>query len=170
MKTQDLKSPIRKKCFTSRTRQEWNEKARIVHHNFLARNFKANRPLYKLVTDVTYIYHKEGRLYIGVIKDLYDNSILAYTISKFNDNVLVQSNLDLIFNETWDSTKICILHSDQGFQYTCLLYIKRLDAAGVTISHSRKANCYDNACCENFFSHLKSGLLEKHSRKCRKIN
>ena len=53
-----------------------------------------------------------------------------------------------------------IFHSDQGFQYTHLSYIQRLDAHGVAISHSRKANCYDNACCENFFSHLKSESLE----------
>ena len=162
MQILNLHSPIRKKRFINCTKQEVNEKARSVHYNVLARDFKANRPLFKLVTDVSYIYHKKGRLYISVIKDLYDNSILAYTISKFNDNILVQKNLNLVFAKNWDSTKVCILHSDQGFQYTCLSYIRRLDAIGVTISHSRKANCYDNACCENFFSHLKSESLEKN--------
>lgn len=155
-----LKSPIRKKRFESCTQKEINEKARHVHYNVLARQFKANRPLHKLVTDVSYIYHKEGRLFISVIKDLYDNSILAYTVSKFNDNKLVFDNLDLVFTSEWDSTYECILHSDQGFQYTNRQHMEKLDSLGVTISHSRKANCYDNACCENFFSHLKSESLE----------
>ena len=157
-----LQSPIRKKRFTSCTRQEMNEKARIVHNNALARNFEACRPLYKLVTDVSYVYHRQGRMFISVIKDLYDNSILAYNLSKFNNNPLVFDNLDMIFNDNWDSSTICILHSDQGFQYTNIQYVRKLDKLGITISHSRKANCYDNACCENFFSHLKSESLELH--------
>ena len=78
----------------------------------------------------------------------------------FNDNFLVTACLDQIFDEHWNPTHACILHSDQGFQYTNRIYIQRLDEAGVTVSHSRKANCYDNACCENFFSHLKSERLE----------
>ncbi|MBQ3273435.1 MAG: IS3 family transposase, partial [Solobacterium sp.] len=49
-----------------------------------------------------------------------------------------------------------------GFQYTNIMYIRYLDDHGIIISHSRKANCYDNACCENFFGHLKSECLELH--------
>lgn len=162
MRILGLKSPIRKKRFECCTQREINEKARIVCANVLARNFEASRPLEKLVTDISYIYHHEGRLFISVIKDLYDNSIIAYKISKWNDNKLVNDTLDLVFNDKWDQKRICILHSDQGYQYTNIQYIKRLDDFGVTISHSRKANCYDNACCENFFSHLKSECLELH--------
>ncbi|WP_227989431.1 IS3 family transposase, partial [Streptococcus ruminantium] len=55
--------------------------------------------------------------------------------------------------------KVCVLHSDQGFQYTNQQYLRKLDQYGVTISHSGKGNCYDNAVCENFFSHLKSESL-----------
>jgi transposase InsO family protein len=155
-----LKSPIRKKRFTSCTRRELNEKARRVSPNLPARDFVATRPHQKLVTDVSYVYHKQGRLFLRVIKDLYDNSILAYTLSKFNDNKLVFDNLDLVFTQDWDSSQPCLLHSDQGFQYTNKQYHKKLEAFNVTISHSRKGNCYDNACCENFFSHLKSESLE----------
>ena len=87
---------------------------------------------------------------------MYDNSILAYQISKKNDIKLVMDNLSQVFSKrSYD----CILHSDQGFQYTSLIYKDTLESLGVTISHSRKGNCYDNACCENFFSHLKSELL-----------
>ena len=160
MKILGLSSPIRKKKYVCCTKQDPNEKARIVCDNYLARNFTASRPLEKLVTDVSYIYSHEGRMYLSVIKDLYDNSILAYTISRFNDLKLVMDNVYMVIDDKWDSTKQCILHSDQGFQYTNIEYIRYLDEYGVTISHSRKANCYDNACCENFFGHLKSEYLE----------
>ena len=99
-------------------------------------------------------------MYLSVIKDLYDNSIIAYQISPFNDLKLVMDNLIKAIGEDWDPTRECILHSDQGFQYTNIEYIRYLDERGITISHSRKANCYDNACCENFFGHLKSEKLE----------
>lgn len=155
-----IQSPIRKKRFQNCTSPDPNQKARIICDNVLARNFEAIRPLEKLVTDISYVYHQEGRLYLSVIKDLFDNSIIAYTISRFNNNSLVTECLDQVFNASWNPTATCIFHSDQGFQYTHISYIQRLDAHGVTISHSRKANCYDNACCENFFSHLKSESIE----------
>lgn len=161
MKILGLSSPIRKKRFKCCTIQEKDKKARTVCDNVLARNFKAYRPLEKLVTDVSYIYCQEGRMYISVIKNLYDNSILAYITSKFNDMNIVMKNIKEIINDkTWNPTHECIIHSDQGFQYTNIVYIKYLDSFGITVSHSRKANCYDNACCENFFSHLKSECLE----------
>ena len=163
MKILRLSSPVRKKRYQCCTKEEPNEKARIVCENFLARNFTASRPLEKLVTDVSYIYCQQGRMYLSVIKDLYDNSIIAYQISKFNDLKLVMDNLCKVVGDDWDPTGFCVLHSDRGFQYTNELYIKYLDSYGITVSHSRKANCYDNACCENFFGHLKSECLELHS-------
>ena len=160
MKILGLSSPVRKKKYQCCTKEDPNEKARTVSDNVLARNFSANRPLEKLVTDVSYIYSQQGRMYLSLIKDLYDNSILAYTISPFNDLKLVMDNIYMVINSEWDQTKECLIHSDQGFQYTNIEYIRYLDEHGVTVSHSRKANCYDNACCENFFGHLKSEYLE----------
>ncbi|EMC20185.1 IS3 family transposase, partial [Streptococcus mutans] len=113
----------------------------------------------------SYVYYNYGRMLLSVIKDCYDNSILDYTLSDFNDNKLVFDNIDLVFNNFWDSTKVCILHSDQGFQYTNQQYLRKLDQYGVTISHSGKGNGYDNAACENFFSHLKSESLRPFSPK-----
>ena len=83
MKILGLSSPIRKKKYVCCTTQDPNEKARTVCDNFLARNFSASRPLEKLVTDVSYIYCQQGRTYLSVIKDLYDNSIIAYQISGY---------------------------------------------------------------------------------------
>ena len=160
MKILGLSSPIRKKRFQCCTKGDPNEKARIVCSNHLARNFTASRPMEKLVTDVSYIYSQQGRMYLSVIKDLFDNSIIAYQVSKFNDLKLVMDNVGQVIDNNWDPTVTCTLHSDQGFQYTNIIYIKYLEVRGVTVSHSRKANCYDNACCENFFGHLKSECLE----------
>ena len=160
MKILGLSSPIRKKRYQCCTRDDPNEKARIVCSNHLARNFTASRPMEKLVTDVSYIYSQQGRMYLSVIKDLFDNSIIAYQVSKFNDLKLVMDNVGQVIDNNWDPTVTCTLHSDQGFQYTNIMYIKHLEEHGVTVSHSRTANCYDNACCENFFGHLKSECLE----------
>ena len=160
MKILGLSSPIRKKRFQCSTQEDPNEKARIVCDNVLARNFKASRPCEKLVTDVSYIYHQKGRMFLSVIKDLYDNSILAYNVSKFNDLKLVMNNVAAAITDDWNSTITCLLHSDRGFQYTNILYVRFLEERGITVSHSRKANCYDNACCENFFSQIKSECLE----------
>ena len=86
MRILGLKSPIRKKKYNSCTQREINEKARHIHYNMLARRFEASRPNQKLVTDVRYFYYKNGRIFLSIIKDLYDNSILADQISDFNDN------------------------------------------------------------------------------------
>ena len=162
MKILGLSSPVRKKRYKRETSENSaEEKARIVCENFLARNFSASRPLEKLVTDVSYVYCQEGRMYLSVIKDLYDNSIIAHQITRFNDLKLVMDTVYQIINDEWDSTHACLLHSDQGFQYTNIVYIRCLDERGITVSHSRKANCYDNACCENFFGHLKSEWLDQ---------
>ncbi|MDV5973481.1 DDE-type integrase/transposase/recombinase [Streptococcus canis] len=83
-------------------------------------------------------------------------------MSNFNDNQLVFRSIDLVFNEDWGTIKQCILQSDQGFQYTNKVCLKQLDQLGVPISQSGKGSCYDNACCENFFSHLKSKSLKLH--------
>ena len=93
-----IQSPIRKKRFQNCTSPDPNQKARIICDNVLARYFEAIRPLEKLVTDISYVYHQEGRLYLSVIKDLFDHSIIAYTISRFNNNSLVTECLVQVFN------------------------------------------------------------------------
>lgn len=69
-------------------------------------------------------------------------------------------NVYMVINNNWNSINTCILYSDQGFQYTNIAYIRCLDEIEITISHSLKTNCYGNACCENFFGHLKSERLK----------
>ncbi|HEM5124013.1 TPA: ISL3 family transposase [Streptococcus suis] len=121
----------------------------------LALNFKAERPLQKLTTDVSYVYHKQGRMFLSVIKDCYDNSILVYTLSDFNDNKLVFDTIDLVFHDSWDSTKVCVLHSDQGFQYTNQQYLRKLEQYGVTILENNR-----QATIKNYFYKYPSVVRE----------
>lgn len=148
MRILNIKSPICKKKYFHYSRKEVSLNSIIVSSNILNRYFKAKAPMEKLVTDVSFIYHENGRLFLSVVKDLFDNSILAYQISKKNDIKLVMDNLSQVFSKKHYN---CILHSDQGFQYTTHIYKDTLESLGVTVSHSRKGNCYDNSCCENFF-------------------
>lgn len=159
MRILGLKSPIRKRRYRYSTPSKVVQQSRIVSPNILNRDFKADKPLQKLVTDVSYIYHKSGRLYLSVIKDLYDNSILSYNISKFNDYNLVYKNvLDIIKRYKKDLNNT-ILHSDQGYQYTIKKFKNLLNEYKIIPSNSRKGNCLDNSPCENFFSHLKAEEL-----------
>jgi Transposase and inactivated derivatives len=155
MKILDLKSPIRKQNIFI-TLKKMAHKVIKVAPSLLNREFYANVPTQRLVTDVSYLYHKNRCLFLSVINNLYDNSILAYQLSRFNNLKLVMDNLADVFTER---SYQCLIQSDQGYQYTTALYKDTLESLGVSISHSRKENCYDNACCENFFSHLKSEHL-----------
>ncbi|XMB68116.1 IS3 family transposase [Mycoplasmatota bacterium zrk1] len=160
MRLLGIQSPVRKKRFKSCTINDPNEKSRNVLQNALDRKFEANMPLQKLVTDISYVYHKDGRLYLSVLKDLYDNSIVSYQISKFNNLKLVMDTIKEFINLYEQLPGRCLIHSDRGFQYINKNYITLLQNSSITVSHSRKGNALDNSPCENWFSHLKSESLE----------
>ena len=126
--------------------------------NLLNRNFSAERPNQKWVTDISYIHTKQGVLYLSVIRDLYDNSIVAYKTGTEQNVNLVLSTL----KEAKKKEKVTAesqLHSDQGFQYTSTAYFKLTQSYGITPSMSRRGNPYDNALAENFFSILKTECI-----------
>lgn len=126
--------------------------------NLLNRDFNANRPNQKRVTDISYIKAGQGTLYLSVIRDLYDNSIVAYkTGTKQNIN-LVLSTIRAVKRKE-KVTADLQLHSDQGFQYTSHPYFKLTQSYGITPSMSRRGNPYDNAITENFFSILKTECI-----------
>ena len=123
--------------------------------NLLNRDFFAERPNQKWVTDISYIHTKQGILYLSVIRDLYDNSIVAYKTGTEQNINLVLSTI----KEAKKKEKVTAelqLHSDQGFQYTSQAYFKLTQSYGITPSMSRRGNPYDNALAENFFSILKT--------------
>lgn len=128
--------------------------------NLLNRNFVAERPNQKWVTDISYIRTGQGFLYLSVIRDLYDNSIVAYKTSTQQTIHLVLSTLGAAKKKEKVTAELQ-LHSDQGFQYTSQAYFKLTQAYGITPSMSRRGNPYDNALAENFFSILKTECIHR---------
>ena len=158
MKKYDQLSEIRR-------RRKWQQMGQQVHKykNLLNRNFHADRPNSKWVTDISYIHTKQGVLYLSMIRDLYDNSIVAYKTATQQTVNLVLDTIHLAMQlEKKRVAAELQLHSDQGFQYTSQAYFHLTQAYGITPSMSRKGNPYDNAMAENFFSILKTECIYRH--------
>ena len=126
--------------------------------NLLNRDFCADRPNQKWVTDISYIKTGEGVLYLSIIRDLYDNSIVAYKTGTEQNINLVLSTIRAAKKKE-KVTGSLHLHSDQGFQYTSQAYFSLTKAYHITPSMSRRGNPYDNAMAENFFSILKTECI-----------
>ena len=155
MKQYDLLSEIRR-------HRKWVQMGQQVHkyENLLNRQFQADRPNQKWVTDISYIQTKEGVLYLSMIRDLYDNSIVAYKTGTQQTVNLVLDTIRLAMKR--EKKKVAAelqLHSDQGFQYTSQAYFNLTQEYGIIPSMSRRGNCYDNAMAENFFSILKTECI-----------
>ena len=129
-----------------------------VAPNLLNRDFIADRPNQKWVTDVTEFNLFGEKLYLSPILDLHSRDLVCYTISDRPVLSMVTTMLDKAFAQIPDGTNL-ILHSDQGWQYQHKQYQRMLQKKGVRQSMSRKGNCLDNAVMENFFGLLKSELL-----------
>lgn len=129
-----------------------------VAPNLLNRDFIADRPNQKWVTDVTEFNLFGEKLYLSPILDLHSSDLVSYTISNRPVLSMVTTMLDKAFAQIPDETNL-ILHSDQGWQYQHKRYQRMLQKKGVRQSMSRKGNCLDNAVMENFFGLLKSELL-----------
>ena len=144
----------------SRRKRKWVQNCESIHKysNLFERNFYADRPNMKWCTDVSYIPTKEGFVYLSVIKDLYDNFVVAYKIGTENNNNLVYETVKAAKREV---TAELQLHSDQGFQYTSEGYFKLTKSYHITPSMSSPGTPLDNACAENFFSTLKSEWLHR---------
>ena len=128
--------------------------------NLLNRDFKAERPNQKWVTDISYIRTGEGFLYLSIIRDLYDNSIVAYKTSTCQNINLVLSTLSAAKKKEKVTGELQ-LHSDQGFQYTSQEYFNLTTSYNINQSMSRRGNPYDNALAENFFSILKTECINR---------
>lgn len=125
--------------------------------NLLNRNFHAETPNEKWLTDVTEFKWYEGiekhKIYLSAILDLCDRRIVAFAIRDSNDNALVFDTFDaaIIANPEVHP----LFHSDRGFQYTNRTFHAKLEAAGMIQSMSRVAKCIDNGPMEGFWSILK---------------
>ena len=158
MKKYGILSEIRRK-------RKWQNLGQQVHRyeNLLNRQFWADRPNTKWVTDISYIHTKEGVLYLSMIRDLYDNSIVAYKTAAQQTINLVLDTIRLAMKKEKKRVAAKLqLHSDQGFQYTSQAYFNLTQSYGITPSMSRRGNPYDNAMAENFFSVLKTECIYRH--------
>jgi transposase InsO family protein len=158
MKISGIESVIRKK--------KKRYKQSTPHHiaeNLLNREFKAEKPNEKWVTDVTELkYGESKKAYLSAIRDLYDGSIVSYVLGHSNNNKLVFKTIDLAIPLL--GTDRPLIHSDRGFQYTHRGFKRRLDKAKMTQSMSRVGRCIDNGPMESFWGTLKSEKynLEKY--------
>jgi putative transposase insK len=147
-------------------RKKYRNYSQVLHKypNLLNRDFCADRPNQKWVTDISYIHTSQGVLYLSMIRDLYDNSIVAYkTGTEQNINLVMQTIRAAKKKEK--VTADLQLHSDQGFQYTSQAYFKLTQSYNITPSMSRRGNPYDNALAENFFSMLKTECIYRQKLK-----
>lgn len=149
MQVLGLKSLVRAKKYRSYRGQQ----AQVP--NILARQFQAERPNQKWVTDVTEFNVRGEKLYLSPVMDLFNGEIVSYTIQKRPQFSLVSDMLKKALAKLCGSD-MPLLHSDQGWQYQMQAYRRQLAAHGLTQSMSRKGNCLDNAAMESFFGTLKA--------------
>ena len=145
-----------------RRRRRWQQMGQQLHkyQNLLNRNFHAEAPNRKWVTDISYLQPKQGVLYLSMIRYLYDNSIVAYkTATQQTVNLVLDTIRQAVHREKKKVAAELQLHSDQGFQYTSQAYFNLTKEYGITPSMSRRGNPYDNAMAENFFSILKTECI-----------
>ena len=143
-------------------RKRYYHYGQAIHRysNIMNRDFKADRPNHKWATDISYIRTNQGFLYLSIIRDLYDNSIVSYrTGTKQNIRLVLDTVREAMSKEK--VTEEVQLHSDQGFQYTSQAYFNLTTSYNITQSMSRKGNPYDNALAENFFSILKIECIHR---------
>lgn len=155
MKKLGIKSVIRKK-----KTKYFNVKPETVAENVLKRDFNASRPNEKWVTDVTeFKWYEDGekrKLYLSAILDLYDRSIVAYVVSKRNDNNLTLSTFEKAIVSNPEAKPI--FHSDRGFNYTSQMFQDGLVTNKMVPSMSRVGRCIDNCPMEGFWGIVKSEM------------
>lgn len=129
-----------------------------VGENILNREFKADKPNEKWLTDVTEfkVSGTTTKLYLSAIIDLYDNSVVAHKLGTSNNNPLVFETYDLAILNNPDAKPI--FHSDRGYQYTSRTFKHKLDTQGAIQSMSRVGRCIDNGPMEGFFGIIKSEM------------
>jgi len=126
--------------------------------NLVKRKFNTSAPNKIWTTDITYLIFGNRKTYLSTILDLYDRKVVAYKISKSNNNQLVIDTLNEAIAKRKDVTGL-IIHSDQGFQYTSYEYKAICLSNGITISMSRKGTPIDDSPMESWHAILKKETL-----------
>ncbi len=137
-----------------------------VAANLLARNFTAERPNEKWLSDITYIPTAEGWLYLAGVMDLYSRKIVGWAMAKRMTSDLVCTAFKMAVTQRQPQPGL-LHHSDRGSQYAGKPYQKLLKQYQCQISMSRKGNCWDNAPMESFFATLKNELVHHQTYQTR---
>lgn len=148
-----------------RSRFRVTTKANAAHpvaENVLARDFTAQRPDERWVTDITYVWTSEGWCYLAVILDLFSRAVVGWALDTTLSTQLPICALDMAVRRRRPVNEL-LHHSDRGCQYTSSEYRHVLAALGVQVSMSRKGNCWDNAVAESFFATLKTELVYRRT-------
>ncbi len=135
--------------------------------NALNRDFTADAPNQKWAGDISYIWTREGWLYLAVMIDLHSRRIIGWAVSNRLKRDLAIRALDMAV-ALRKPPPGCIHHTDRGSQYCSHDYQKRLRQHGFKVSMSGKGNCYDNAVVETFFKTVKAELIWRqtwHTRR-----
>lgn len=136
--------------------------------NLLNRRFSPGQTTPVWVSDITQVRCQEGWLYLAVILNLATRHIVGHAMGPINSSELVLSALKQAWRHQKPKGEQLLFHSDQGVQYRSEAVMEWLNDRGVTISMSRRGNCWDNACSESFFASLKKewlhplGVLPRH--------
>jgi len=152
MREMGLKSRVCKQ-FTPTTTQ--SDPAKQPAENVLARDFAADAPNRKWVTDITYLATAAGWVYLAAVVDLFSRKGVGWSIGTSLATELVSDALHCAIERRRPDGKQLLHHSDRGCQYTSDAYQKTLKTLGITCSMSRRGCCYDNAVMERFFWSLK---------------
>jgi len=153
MKALGLKCLVRMKKYKS-----YKGTVGKIAPNILDRNFTAEAPYEKWVTDITEFKLFGEKLYLSPVLDLFNGEIITYTIGSRPTYSLVSEMLKKALERLPEKHKL-LMHSDQGWHYQMKQFRHALESRGVVQSMSRKGNCYDNSVMENFFGIMKSEFL-----------
>lgn len=158
---------MRQHGLNSRRRRKWRPRTTDSRHNrpvapnLLGRDFQADAPNQKWVGDIVAIRTGEGWLYLAVLLDVFARLIVGWAMSQQRDEQLVEDALRMALKRRHIAPDSALLHhSDRGSQYTADDYLALLAAHGILLSMSGKADPYDNAMMESFFSTLRAELTE----------
>lgn len=135
--------------------------------NLLDRDFHADRSNQKWAGDISYIWTREGWLYLAVIIDLYSRRVIGWAVSNRMKKDLAIRALTMAINLR-QPPEGCIHHTDRGSQYCSHEYQKILRKHGFKVSMSGKGNCYENAVVETFFKTLKAELIWRNTWQTRR--
>jgi transposase InsO family protein len=137
-----------------------------VFDNVLSRNFAASAPDQAYVSDITYVWTREGWLYLTVFIDLFSRRVVGWSMSSRMKAKVVTDALRMAMWRRRPQAGL-IVHSDRGSQYASKVYRRLLDANGFVGSMSRKGDCWDNAVAESFFASLKKERVQWKSYQTR---